>query len=193
MLLAVTPSILARLGISLSSLADFGVANFSQGGRNSKSNEVKVVTLTASVDELGDLNRELLTAEAMAQRMQCSRANVYDREKRGTLFSVLPPGRENGRRYPAFQLHPRLDGVLLNELIAEFRELEASTNLLWDFLRSVNESLGGLTGVELLTGQHPTRVGVNTAAITELTTLSAERRRAYVVEHALEGLHYASQ
>jgi hypothetical protein len=193
MLLAVTPSILARLGISLSSLADFGVATLSQTGCNSNCNQVKVVTLTASVDEIGDLNRELLTAEAMAQRMQCSRANVYDREKKGTLFSVLPPGRENGRRYPAFQLHPRLDGVLLNELIAKFRELEASTNLLWDFVRSVHESLGGLTGVELLTGQHPTRIGVNVAVITELTTLSAERRRAYVVEHALEGLNYASQ
>jgi len=193
MLLAVTPSILARLGISLSSLADFGVADVRQGGHYSNSSEVKVVTLAASVSEFGDLNRELLTAETMAQRMQCSRANVYDREKKGTLFSVLPPGRENGRRYPAFQLHPRLDSVLLNELIAKFRELNASTNSLWDFIRSVNESLGGLTGVELLTAQRPARNCLNMDVITELTALSAERRRAYVVEHALEGLHYTSQ
>lgn len=189
MLLAITPSTLARLGISLGDLVDFGLANLSQSGRHSTSREVNVVTLPPA---WGDLNRELLTAEAMAERMQCSRANVYDREKKGSLFSVLPPGRENGRRYPAFLLHPRLDAALLNDLIVQFRAQDASTNLLWDFLRSVHKSLGGLTGVELLTAQRPTRAGVSMAVISELTALSAEQRRAYVVEHALEGLQYAS-
>ncbi len=191
MLLAVTPSILARLGLSLGDLAEFGVASLSGHGRSKKSRDVPVVTLSPLGADVGDLNRELLTAETMAERMHCSRANVYDREKKGMLFSVLPPGREKGRKYPAFQLHPRLDTSLLYDLVTQFRAQDASTNLLWDFLRSVHASLGGLTGVEVLTGQRPTRAGVNMAVIAELTALSDDRRRAYVAEHALEGLQHA--
>lgn len=190
MLLAINPSILERLGLSLGDLVDMGDASWKQT-KSTHSGAARIFALASHAEELGDLNRELLTAEKMAERMKCSKANVYDREKKGTLFSVLPPGRENGRRYPVFQLHSRLDSTLLTELIGQFRAQDAPTNLLWEFLRSVQASLGNLTGVEFLTGQRPARDGINSAVIEKLASLNAERRRAYVVEHALEGLQYA--
>src|SRR4051812_17386279 len=51
----------------------------------------------------------LLTAEELALRMDCTARAVYQREQAGELFSVLPPARVKGRRFPAFQLQSRLD------------------------------------------------------------------------------------
>lgn len=191
MLLAVTPSILDRLGIRTADLNELGTAKLSSSELGFLSDTVKVVSLSPTSTTIGDSNGDLLSAEAMAQKMQCSRANVYEREKKGSLFSVLPPGRENGRRYPAFQLQARLDAALLTALIMRFRERQASMNLLWDFLRSVQPSLGGLTGVELLLWQVPQRRGVDHVVLNELNLLDAAVRREYVIDHALEGLSYA--
>ena len=44
-----------------------------------------------------------------------------DREKAGEFLAVMPPGRLKGRKFPGFQLHPRLDKSLLKELIAAYR------------------------------------------------------------------------
>lgn len=191
MLLAVTPSALIRLGISLADLSDVGTARLSSKVQGTPSGSVKVLSLPTNPLKVSEANSALLTAEAMAELMHCSRANVYEREKKGSIFSVLPPGRENGRRYPAFQLEARLDTALLAALISRFRALQVPMNLLWDFLRSVQPSLGGLTGVELLIGQVPQRPGVNAAVLNELNKLSAPDRQEYVVNHALEGLSYA--
>lgn len=191
MLLAVTPSALVRLGIRLADLSDVGTARLNSKVHGTPSGSVKVVSLPTTPSKASEANSTLLTAEAMADLMHCSRANVYEREKKGAIFSVLPPGRENGRRYPAFQLEARLDTALLAALISRFRTLQVPTNLLWDFLRSVQPSLGGLTGVELLIGQVPQRPGVDAAVLNELNKLEAEARHEYVVTHALEGLSYA--
>ncbi len=191
MLLAINPSVLARLGIDPADLSDWGTADIQPLGRHIQSQIVKVVSLLSSPDQYSDANSELLTAESMAERMQCSRANVYEREKKGSLFSILPPGRENGRRYPAFQLLAPLDTSLLTKLIARFRAERAPMNLLWDFLRSVQPSLGGVTGVELLLGRLPQRSGVLPTVLDELNRLGVEARQEYVIEHALEGLSYA--
>lgn len=191
MLLAINPSVLARLGISPADLSDWGTADIHPLGQFIQSKVVKVVSLLSVSAQSSDPNSELLTAESMAERMQCSRANVYEREKKGALFSVLPPGRENGRRYPAFQLLSSLDTSLLIKLIERFRAARAPMNFLWDFLRSVQPSLGGVTGVELLLGRLPSRSGVLPAVIDELNRLSVDARHEYVIEHALEGLSYA--
>ncbi|ARV18551.1 hypothetical protein AEP_01607 [Curvibacter sp. AEP1-3] len=191
MLLAINPSVLARLGISPTDLIDWGTADIHPLGRFVQSQVVKVVSLLSGPVQSSDPNSELLTAESMAERMQCSRANVYEREKKGALFSILPPGRENGRRYPAFQLLAPLDTSLLTKLIARFRAERAPMNLLWDFLRSVQPSLGGVTGVELLLGRIPPRSGVLPTVLDELNRLSVDARQEYVIEHALEGLSYA--
>jgi hypothetical protein len=137
-------------------------------------------------------SHNLLSAEAMASRMNCTRANVYDREKRGNLFSVLPPARENGRKYPAFQLHPNLDTVLLGEMISLYRTHQVSTNLLWDFLRTVQAAFGGVTGVELLTREQPNRRDVDQRRLRALYELEPQARRGFVKDYALEDLHQAS-
>ncbi len=191
MLLAVTPSILERLGLHLSDLGELCTARlFDAEGPGS--HECKVVALSPDRPDAEDLNRKLLTADAMAGRMQCSRANVYDREKRGTIFSVLPPGRENGRLYPAFQLHPRLDTSTLHQLIAEFKSHGAPTGTLWNFLRSVREAFAGLTAIELLTEQQPIREGIDPGRLRKLLALEPVMRKEYVVEHALEVLQLAT-
>lgn len=191
MLLAVSFSMLDRLGIRLSDLEEIGLASVSSNLGRLPSGFLKVVSLLESTSPPQDLNAELLTAESMAKRMQCTRANVYEREKKGMLFSVLPPGRENGRRYPAFQISPKLDSVMLARLIERFRLLNAPMALLWDFLRSVQPSLGGLTGVELMLGVSPKRSGIDLAVIGELKKLEAAKLHEYVIDHALEGLSHA--
>lgn len=190
MLLAITPAILASLGLNLGDIAELGSASvhFGRGAERT----LKVVALDPTKGRADDMNRDLLSAEAMADRMRCSRANVYDREKKGTLFSVLPPGRENGRQYPAFQLHHALDAGLLAELILRYREHGAPTSVLWDFLRSVNPAFGGLTPVEALTGARPDRPGMQSQVIDELFALAPQERRAFVMDHALEGLSHAT-
>jgi hypothetical protein len=135
---------------------------------------------------------QLLSADAMADLMNCTRANVYEREKKGNLFSVLPPGRENGRKYPAFQIHRNVDSVLLMALIALYRDRGVSTNLLWDFLRSAQSAFGGATGVEMLKGEHPQRAGITTATLKALYSLPAVERHQFVTDHALEDLQHAS-
>jgi len=124
--------------------------------------------------------------------MDCTRANVYEREKKGNLFSVLPPGRENGRKYPAFQIHRTVDNELLVALIALYRGRGASTNLLWDFLRSVQSAFGGATGVDVLIGEHPQRSGIDARKLKALYALPSAERHQFVMDHALEDLHHAS-
>lgn len=190
MLLAVTPSILVSLGIRSVDLSEVGTvllndAQFDQSG------PVKVLALASERSESQDPHGGLFTADAVADLMQCSRANVYDREKKGYLFSVLPPGRANGRRYPAFQFYAMVDAPFLHKLIRGFRSRNAPMNLLWDFLRSVQPSLGGLSGIELLLGLQPDRRGLDTRTLNELKKLDTDSRQEYVLEHALEGVSYA--
>jgi hypothetical protein len=135
---------------------------------------------------------DMLSADAMATMMNCTRANVYEREKKGSLFSVLPPGRENGRKYPAFQIHRNVDTRLLVALIALYRDRAVSMNYLWDFLRSVQSAFGGATGVEVLKGEHPQRSGINKPVLSALQALTPAERHRFVMDHALEDLHHAS-
>jgi len=137
-------------------------------------------------------SEDLLSADAMATTMNCTRANVYEREKKGNLFSVLPPGRENGRKYPTFQIHRSVDSGLLVALIALYRDQAAPTNLLWDFLRSVQAVFGGATGVEVLKGEHPQRSGVDQSVLSALYALTPAERRSFVMDHALEDLNHAT-
>jgi hypothetical protein len=211
-LLAVTPDVLSNLGLATHDLRDWGrVSSLSLDVRadvaklpsRTKNFRVLVVSEFRTVHrplakakaahsiDVSSLD-ELLSAEAMADQMQCTRANVYEREKKGSLFSVLPPGRENGRKYPAFQLHRSLDTALLGSLVALYKEREVQMNLLWDFLRSPQDAFAGATGVEVLVGAQPQRAQVDAMKLKAISQLSAQERRKFVMDHALEDLYHAS-
>ena len=95
---------------------------------------------------------QVLSASEMAERMQCSLPVVYQREAANEFFSVFAPGRKNSRRFPVFMLSDRLDRALLKQVIQAYKAVEASTTLMWSFLRSPQNEFGGLTLVEMLLG-----------------------------------------
>ena len=120
----------------------------------------------------------LLSAEQMARHMQCTPPAVYDREKAGEFLAVMPPGRLKGRKFPGFQLHPRLDKSLLKELIAAYRGRGVSLNQLWSFLRTVQNDLEGGSALEVLLGDYPPT----------LKALDESRRRRFILDMALEDI-----
>ncbi|MDP3347773.1 MAG: hypothetical protein Q8S92_02110, partial [Hydrogenophaga sp.] len=89
-------------------------------------------------------------AKDYAARLDATDQTVYNWEKAGRLISVLPPGRVRSRRYPAFQLSPRLNRPLHELAIAMYRSHEQDMTLYWDFLRSRHKDFGGSTGVDFL-------------------------------------------
>jgi hypothetical protein len=93
----------------------------------------------------------VLTVEEMAAHMKCTPERVREREAGGEIFAAWTSGRE-GPGYPAFQLDKRLSQALLKQLILEYRRWEASTTLMWSFLRSPQKVFGGLTPVEMMLG-----------------------------------------
>jgi len=95
---------------------------------------------------------ELSTAE-LAALMQCTTTVVYEREKAGELFAILPPGRKAGRRYPAFQVDEQLDHELFKHVLQVFRSRGATNHQLWTFLRSANTEFDGRTPVDALLGE----------------------------------------
>ena len=204
MLLEVTPSLLESLGIGEGSIVSHGSASYAPSrGAQHPARTLKVVrlkkqmstsgsgaTLLASPSDEAEVQEHPLSAQAMAERMQCSRNNVYDQESRGRLFSVVPPGRQNGRAFPAFQLAPTLDRELLWSLIAAYTERKVPLNLLWDFLRSVHDEFGGLTGVQILTRKAGGRQAQTPRAAAVLSLPDAERRQ-FVKDVALEDLSHA--
>ncbi|MDP2322650.1 MAG: hypothetical protein Q8N51_01295, partial [Gammaproteobacteria bacterium] len=97
----------------------------------------------------------LLSADELAKRMKCTPQAVYHREQALQFFSVIPPGRKKGRKYPEFQLDPRLDDQALKRLIILFKRAEhmgVTSNDLWNFLRTLQTALQGNTAVNALLG-----------------------------------------
>lgn len=97
----------------------------------------------------------LLSADEVAKRMKCTPQAVYHREQASQFFSVIPPGRKKGRKYPEFQLDPRLDDKALKRLIVLFKQAEplgVTSNDLWNFLRTLQTALQGNTALNALLG-----------------------------------------
>lgn len=94
----------------------------------------------------------VLTVDEMADHMGCTPEDVREREAAGEIFAAYGPGREGVLRYPAFQLDDRLNKVALKKTIQEYRKWDASTTLMWSFLRSRQKIFGGLTPVEMMLG-----------------------------------------
>jgi hypothetical protein len=111
---------------------------------------VSQASATPEVIEPEDDRFQLLEAKDYAARLDATDQTVYNWEKAGRLISVLPPGRVRSRRYPAFQLSPRLNRPLHELAIAMYRSHEQDMTLYWDFLRSRHKDFGGSTGVDFL-------------------------------------------
>ncbi|MBN9372119.1 hypothetical protein [Hydrogenophaga sp.] len=61
-------------------------------------------------------------------------------------------------RYPAFQLYASLDRALYGVLRTRFRSNGFSDQDLWNFLRTRQTTLGGMTAAEHLVGYHAAEV-----------------------------------
>lgn len=96
----------------------------------------------------------LQTLEALAQTDVGGGSQILERGKRGELISVMSIEARGERLYPAFQVDPRVNVVLLKEIIDLYRKAGLDLRSLWDFLRSVQEPLGGMTGVDFLMGYY---------------------------------------
>jgi hypothetical protein len=73
------------------------------------------------------------------------------RERRHALFSTLPPGRERGREYPAFQAWPGVAGAPLRQVLRALNQPDGAAA--YGFFSSTAPELEGLTPVEALCGQ----------------------------------------
>jgi len=93
---------------------------------------------------------EALSAAELGQRLQVVAATVRLREQANELFSVLPPGRERGRVFPAFQAWPEVAGAPLRHVLQALGDVDGSTA--WGFFASTSPELEGLTPVEVLNG-----------------------------------------
>ncbi len=191
LLVALTPSILARLGLSSSDLADIGTATLRLTNSQSES-EARLFTITSVLNDLEDPNREMLKAQPLARRMKRTNTTVRSREIKGTLFSVSLPEFSYVKRYPVFQIYPNVDIELLTSLIGLFRANGATTTLLWDFLRKAHPRLGNLTGVEFLIERIPKRSDLDLVLIAELMALGDEQRRQYVIDLASKSIEKAA-
>lgn len=97
----------------------------------------------------------VLTAQEMADYLNCSPKAVYERAVSGELIFLSSSSRTGDRRYPAFQLDGRLDKSLLKQTIQKYREADVNSTLLWSFLRSPLKIYAGLTAIEMLLGGMP--------------------------------------
>lgn len=97
----------------------------------------------------------VLTVQEMAEHLQCSPEVVYERATAGEFLFLSSPSRRDGRRYPAFQLHERIDKFLLKQTIQEYRDADVSSTLLWSFLRAPQNIYAGMTSIEMLLGGMP--------------------------------------
>ncbi|MFP5474132.1 MAG: hypothetical protein ACLGJD_10845 [Gammaproteobacteria bacterium] len=197
-LLAVTPALLNDLGISSRQLSAWGQVSSEAFDVEenvaylpAKPKTLQIFVPFAKSAGTGASLTEMLSPSAMAASMNCTTATVYDREKKGHLFSVTPPGRTNGRQFPGFQLHNRLDNALLARLIAEYRKRDVPFGLLWEFLKSSHDALAGATGAEILVGNWPDRSGIDTERLSAIYALPEDERREFVVELALEDITHA--
>lgn len=96
----------------------------------------------------------LQTLEALARTDGEGRSQILERERRGELISVMSLEARGERLYPSFQVDPRVDVLLLRDIVDLYRKADLDLGSLWDFLRSVQKPLGGMTGVDFLMGYY---------------------------------------
>lgn len=113
----------------------------------------------------------VLTAQEMADYLNCSPEEIYERAIAGEFIFLSSPDRVDDRRYPAFQLDESLDKSLLKQTIQEYRNADVNSTLLWVFLRTPQKIYAGLTAIEILLGDMPPQYD---------TLTSEERTKIYL-------------
>jgi hypothetical protein len=98
---------------------------------------------------------------------------VRNREREGSVFAILRPGRKRGREYPAFQSWPGIAGEPLATVLATLKPL--SSTHCYGFFVSPTELLGGLTPIEALMGRLTTPRGLDEETLGFLKSEASER------------------
>ncbi|WP_332752510.1 peptidyl-tRNA hydrolase [Hydrogenophaga sp.] len=109
-------------------------------------------TKDASVPCAAAGSYELLPIEVVSQGDIEVDGELRNREARGEIFSVLSREGQIPRLYPAFQFDASADHRMLREAVLRYRLANLDLSFLWDFLRTVQQPLGGMTGVDFLLG-----------------------------------------
>lgn len=121
----------------------------------------EVITTTGGRGQPAAANRDrdrfkhqygTLTLEEMAGRMECTPEAIHEREAAGELFAAGAQGRDDGPRYPMFQLNENLDRPMLKQIIKDYRDAHVSMTRLWSFLRTSQKFFAGFTPMEMLLG-----------------------------------------
>lgn len=99
---------------------------------------------------LGNDPVEAVGAGELGTMLGVTDETVRTREKAGELFSILRPGRKRGREYAVFQTWDGIRGEPLKRVLRELGNPPGTTA--YSFFTTVNDFLGGLTPVEVLTG-----------------------------------------
>ena len=121
---------------------------------------------------------EPLTATELAQRLNVGPETIRRREREGELFSILRPGRQRGREYPAFQAWPGIAGQPLKAAMAPLRDLGGPS--IYGFFTSPIDLLGGLTPIEALCGELTSQRELDQDALDFLGNQPAVRLAAVV-------------
>ena len=120
---------------------------------------------------------EPLSAAELGEQLGVGAPMVRVREQGHELFAVLPPGRERGRVYPAFQAWPDIAGAPLRQVLQALGQPDGSTT--WGFFSSTSRELEELTPVEVLSGRL-VRARPVTDSAQSLLDAPADVRRAVV-------------
>lgn len=111
-------------------------------------------TTKASVPCAAAGSYELQPIEVLSRGDVDVAAQLRILEDGGELFSVVPRDGQIARLYPAFQFEASVDHPILRETIGRYRQADLDLSYLWDFLRTIHQPLGGMTGVDFLLGYH---------------------------------------
>ena len=112
-----------------------------------------------------------------------SRQALKVAEKKSRIFSLLPPGRERGAKYPGWQFEPGIEGQPLKDVLAHLGELDNWSK--WLFFTSEADRLNGLSPLTVLRGKAAAGEGERPDQLAVLN-LSAKARLAIVLEAARE-------
>jgi hypothetical protein len=99
--------------------------------------------------------------------------SVRERERVGTLFSILRPATKKGREYPAFQAWPGIAGEPLVRALTALAPADGATA--YGFFISVTDLLVGLSPIEVLLGKPLTAREYDTDATRLLNAPKEER------------------
>jgi hypothetical protein len=93
---------------------------------------------------------ELLSSAELAARLgNVAPERIRQLEEDGALFSILPPGCETGKAYPAFQAWPNIAGEPLLQILRALVEIDGSSSP-DGFFSASSPELDGLSPIEVL-------------------------------------------